>query len=47
VANRAIHGCPEVPATAASHGCARVPYWTGRWIYGLATMGSRVIVYHS
>ncbi len=45
--NRAIHGWPEVPATAASHGCARVPYWTARWIYGLATMGTRVIVYHS
>ena len=44
--NRAIHGWPEVPSSAASHGCARVPYWTARWIYGLATIGTRVIVYH-
>ena len=44
--NRAIHGWPEVPSTAASHGCARVPYWTARWIFGLATLGTRVIVYH-
>jgi hypothetical protein len=45
--NRAIHGWPEVPSYAASHGCARVPYWTARWIYGLASIGTRVIVYHS
>jgi hypothetical protein len=45
--NRAIHGWPEVPSYAASHGCARVPYWTARWIYGVATIGTRVIVYHS
>ena len=43
---RAIHGWPEVPARPASHGCARVPYWTARWIYGLARMGTRVIVHH-
>jgi hypothetical protein len=45
--NRAIHGWPEVPSTAASHGCARVPYWTARWIFGLARLGTRVIVHHS
>jgi hypothetical protein len=45
--NRAIHGWPDVPAYAASHGCARVPYWTAKWIFGLATIGTRVIVYHS
>ena len=45
--NRAIHGWPDVPPYAASHGCARVPYWTARWIYGLARIGTRVIVYHS
>ena len=45
--NRAIHGWPEVPSSAASHGCARVPYWTAKWIFGLATIGTRVIVYHS
>lgn len=45
--NRAIHGWPDVPSTAASHGCARVPYWTAKWIYRQATIGTRVIVYHS
>jgi hypothetical protein len=45
--NRAIHGWPDVPSYAASHGCSRVPYWTARWIFGLARLGTRVIVYHS
>jgi hypothetical protein len=45
--NRAIHGWPEVPTYPASHGCARVPMWTARWIYGLAPIGTRVIVYHA
>ncbi len=45
--NRAIHGWPDVPSHNASHGCARVPYWTARWIFGLATIGTKVVVYHS
>jgi hypothetical protein len=45
--NRAIHGWPDVPTYAASHGCVRVPYWTAKWIYGLATIGTKVIVYHA
>ena len=45
--NRAIHGWPDVPSYNASHGCARVPYWTARWIFGLARMGTRVVIYHS
>jgi lipoprotein-anchoring transpeptidase ErfK/SrfK len=45
--NRAIHGWPDVPTYAASHGCVRVPYWTAKWIFGLATIGTKVIVYHS
>jgi hypothetical protein len=44
--NRAIHGWPEVPSYAASHGCVRVPYWHAKWIYGLADIGTRVLVYH-
>jgi hypothetical protein len=44
--NRAIHGWTEVPTYAASHGCVRVPYWNAQWIYGLAAIGTRVIVYH-
>lgn len=43
---RAIHGWPDVPTYAASHGCVRVPYWNAKWIYGLAAIGTRVIVYH-
>lgn len=45
--SRAIHGWPDVPSYNASHGCARVPYWTARWIFGLAAIGTKVIVYHS
>jgi L,D-transpeptidase-like protein len=45
--NRAIHGWPDVPSYNASHGCVRVPYWTARWIFGLADIGTKVIVYHS
>jgi L,D-transpeptidase-like protein len=45
--NRAIHGWPDVPTYAASHGCARVPMWTARWIYGQAPIGTRVLVYHA
>jgi hypothetical protein len=44
--NRAIHGWPDVPSYAASHGCVRVPYWNAQWIFGLATIGTRVVVYH-
>jgi peptidoglycan hydrolase-like protein with peptidoglycan-binding domain len=43
---RAIHGWPDVPTYAASHGCARVPMWAATWIYGRADIGTRVYVYH-
>jgi hypothetical protein len=43
---RAIHGWPDVPSYAASHGCVRVPYWHAKWIFGLAAVGTRVLVYH-
>ncbi|HEX9123799.1 MAG TPA: L,D-transpeptidase, partial [Actinomycetota bacterium] len=43
---RAVHGWTEVPAYPASHGCVRVPYWNAQWIFGLATLGTPVIVYH-
>jgi hypothetical protein len=45
--NRAIHGWPDVPSYNASHGCVRVPYWTAKWIFRLAHIGTKVIVYHS
>jgi hypothetical protein len=44
--NRAIHGWPDVPSYAASHGCVRVPYWNARWIFALAPIGTHVVVYH-
>ncbi len=43
---RAVHGWPEVPAYPASHGCARVPYWTAIWLHGLMDYGTVVRVYH-
>jgi hypothetical protein len=43
---RAIHGWPDVPSYAASHGCVRVPYWHAKWIFRLAAVGTRVVVYH-
>jgi hypothetical protein len=44
--NRALHGWPDVPTYAASHGCVRIPYWNAIWVYGLAAYGTRVAVYH-
>lgn len=41
----AIHGWPEVPAHPASHGCIRVPIWHAPWIFKLAKMGTRVMIY--
>ncbi len=43
--NYAIHGYADVPAYAASHGCVRLPMWEAKWIYGLATIGTPVVVY--
>lgn len=42
---RAIHGWPEVPTYPASHGCARVPYWTAKWLFRLAKLGTKIVVY--
>ncbi|HZD16720.1 MAG TPA: L,D-transpeptidase family protein, partial [Actinomycetota bacterium] len=43
---RALHGWTEVPTYPASHGCVRLPYWNAKWVFRLATYGTRVIVYH-
>jgi cell wall hydrolase len=43
---RAIHGWTEVPPYPASHGCVRVSYWVATWIFGLAPVGTAVVVYH-
>lgn len=43
---RAVHGWPDVPPTAASHGCVRVPYWIAKWIFGIMDYGMQVRIYH-
>jgi lipoprotein-anchoring transpeptidase ErfK/SrfK len=43
---RALHGYVEVPTYPASHGCVRIPYWNAKWVYGLASVGTPVMVYH-
>ncbi len=43
---RAIHGYADVPTYNASHGCVRIPIWAATWMYGLAALGTTVIVYH-
>lgn len=43
---RAIHGWPDVPPNAASHGCARVAMWVAKWIYRRAPVGTQVRIYH-
>jgi len=43
---RAIHGWPDVPNYAASHGCVRVPFWNAQWIFGLDPIGTLVLLYH-
>lgn len=45
--SRALHGWTDVPTYAASHGCVRIPYWNAKLIYGLAKIGTPVVVYHS
>src|SRR2546423_10679587 len=43
--NRALHGYPDVPAYAASHGCVRIPEWNALWVYDRAPIGIEVLVY--
>jgi len=43
---RALHGWPEIPTYAASHGCVRIPYWNAKWVYARADYGVRVVIYH-
>ena len=43
---RAVHGWPQVPSYPASHGCARVPYWTARRLHSVMGYGMEVRVYH-
>ena len=43
---RAVHGWPQVPPYPASHGCARVPYWTAKHLFSVMGYGMEVRVYH-
>lgn len=40
----AFHGYPDVPVTAASHGCVRVPLKFAREVFRLLPLGARVDV---
>lgn len=44
---RAIHGWPDVPPTAASHGCVRIPMWAAVWMYEQLSVGGVIKIYHS
>jgi lipoprotein-anchoring transpeptidase ErfK/SrfK len=41
----AIHGSPSVPATAASHGCARIPRFADKDFVDMVSIGMTVYVY--
>jgi len=40
----AFHEYADVPPFPASHGCVRVPRYDARWLYGVATNGTKVVV---
>ncbi len=44
---RAIHGWPDVPPTAASHGCVRIPMWAAVWMFKQLGVGNTIKIYHS
>ena len=46
IAGYAIHGYPEVPNYAASHGCLRVPIPNAASIFSWVRIGTAVDVYH-
>ena len=41
----AIHGYPEVPTYAASHGCLRIPNSNASFVFGWVRVGDRIDVY--
>ena len=41
----AIHGYPEVPNYAASHGCLRIPNANAAFVFGWVSIGDRIDVY--
>ncbi|MDQ1359513.1 MAG: hypothetical protein QOJ52_2392 [Acidimicrobiaceae bacterium] len=40
----AIHGAPSVPATPASHGCARIPMYAAASFFDQVASGTAVYV---
>jgi Sporulation and spore germination/L,D-transpeptidase catalytic domain/Putative peptidoglycan binding domain len=40
----AFHEYPDVPVTAASHGCVRTPRYDARWLYDFTPIGTPVSV---
>jgi peptidoglycan hydrolase-like protein with peptidoglycan-binding domain len=46
ISGYAIHGYPEVPTYAASHGCLRIPDLDAPSIYGWVRIGTPVDVYY-
>ena len=40
----AFHESPDVPSTAASHGCVRVPHGDAEWLYRRIPVGTPVAV---
>jgi peptidoglycan hydrolase-like protein with peptidoglycan-binding domain len=40
----AFHEYPDVPPSAASHGCVRVPRWDAQWLYQQTPIGTAVTV---
>jgi len=45
VGGYAIHGYPEVPPYAASHGCIRIPIPNAQSVYSWVHLGDRIFVY--
>jgi lipoprotein-anchoring transpeptidase ErfK/SrfK len=41
----AIHGYPDVPAYAASHGCIRIPNADAPTVFGWVSLGDPIYVY--
>jgi lipoprotein-anchoring transpeptidase ErfK/SrfK len=41
----AIHGYPEVPTYAASHGCIRIPIPNAASVFRWINLGDRIYVY--
>ncbi len=45
VGGYAVHGYPEVPTFAASHGCIRIPNASAKRVYGWLSLGDQIWTY--